>query len=387
VPSLGVGLAYDEAFLLHRCAGHVERPARLESIRRALSERGLWSRLRAVLCRAATDEELERVHTKGYVRKLERALGGAGGADAQALKQLNADSEDVYFNEHTLHCARLAAGSCVEAVSCVAGPAARCRSAVAIVRPPGHHSERHCAQGFCVFNNVAVAARHATEALGLRRVLIVDWDVHHGNGTQQCFYADARVLYVSVHRYDLGRFYPGSQAGAAASVGAGAGCGFNVNVAWNGKGMGDCEYLAAWQRVLVPLARQFAPQLVLLSAGFDAAAGDDMGQCDVSPLGFAVLLRHLLGLADGRLVMALEGGYHLPSLASSVAACVDLLLSRERGLEPCAGEEPGAGGDAELEARLDAYEAELHAQAPKQAALHAIDETLEAHRRFWTALR
>jgi histone deacetylase 6 len=145
------------------------------------------------------------------------------------------------------------------------------RNGMAIIRPPGHHAEAHHARGFCIINNVAVAASHARRALGARRVLVVDWDVHHGNGTQRMFLNDPTVLYFSVHRYDHGRFFPHSLDGAPEAVGAGPGEGFTVNVAWNGPGMGDGEYLEAWRRVLMPIARAFEPDLVLVSAGFDGA--------------------------------------------------------------------------------------------------------------------
>jgi histone deacetylase 6 len=148
------------------------------------------------------------------------------------------------------------------------------------IRPPGHHAEPGLAGGYCVINNIAVSAAYARAKLDAEKILIVDWDVHHGNGTQRCFYNDPNVLYFSVHRYHGGNFFPFLQQGGPASVGNGTGKGFNMNVGWNDKKMGDDEYLVVWEKLLMPVAKEFNPDLVLVSAGFDAAGGD-MGECDV----------------------------------------------------------------------------------------------------------
>ncbi|KAJ1493209.1 hypothetical protein T484DRAFT_1610676 [Baffinella frigidus] len=178
--------------------------------------------------------------------------------------------------------------------------------------------------GFCFFNYVAAAAAVAKSEFGLKRVLILDWDVHHGNGTEKMFINDPSVLYISLHRYDDGSFYPGT--GPAEEVGVREGAGYNVNIPWPHSGMGDAEYLLAFERVVMPIARSYNPELVLVSAGFDAAHGDPLGGCNVTPYGYGQMTNMLRGLAGGRMVVALEGGYNLRSISRSMEAVVRVLL-------------------------------------------------------------
>ena len=180
-----------------------------------------------------------------------------------------------------------------------------------MVRPPGSHAEYQQPMGFCYFNSLAIAAKQLQSKLGLKRILIVDWDVHHGNGLQQAFYEDPAVLYLSLHRHDEGQFFPGT--GDLAETGAGAGTGFNVNIGWSGAlspPMGDAEYLAAFRTVVMPIARQYDPEIVLVACGFDGARGHPppLGGYMVSPACFGYMTQQLMTLAGGRLVMALEGG-------------------------------------------------------------------------------
>ena len=241
--------------------------------------------------------------------------------------------------------ARVAAGCvlrCVEAVC-----RGRLHNAYALVRPPGHHAMCAFSEGFCYINNAAVAARHAQRALGLRRVMIVDWDVHHGDGTESLFLNDPSVLYLSLHRGDLGKYYP--YTGPASQVGAGAGTGFTVNIPFHGhKPIGDAEYAAAFELVVVPITQTFEPELVIVSAGFDAAEGDPLGGYSVTPRGYAHMTRPLMDVAGGRLVVVLEGGYHCPAVASSTAACVRTLLGEPPSLlgASAAGAGGGAGANA-----------------------------------------
>lgn len=182
---------------------------------------------------------------------------------------------------------------------------------MAINRPPGHHAETNVSQGFCPINNAAIAA-DAAKRMGAERILLIDWDVHHGNGTENIFYDDEKVLYVSIHRYDNGTFYPGT--GHPARCGSNRGLGYNVNIAWNhfaGEStVGDADYMAAFRHVIVPIAEEYQPQLVIVSAGFDAVAGDPIGNCRVSPECFGYMT-HMLNSVGAPVVLLLEGGYNL----------------------------------------------------------------------------
>jgi len=350
-----VGVAYDDCFLLHASVGHEERPARLLSIVGMLKHSNLWNALAPVHTRSATRDELLYVHSKSYIRKLEKIDDTEDQEEKlEKCKDYSSDLVDVYMNEFTIKCAKASVGSSIEAVNGVVKHGMQ--SSIALVRPPGHHAEAHCAQGFCVFNNVAIAVKHALDKLGLERVMVVDWDIHHGNGTQREFYSDPRVLYSSVHRFDFGKFYPCAVSAGPQSVGDGKGAGMNVNIAWNGSGHGDVEYLLAWDKVILPVGKSFKPQLIVISAGFDAAQGDTMGGCNVSPMGYAMLTRRLSAL--GNIVMILEGGYHLASLGLSVAACTKELLGRT--------------DQVDYQNHYD----KLAASKPKESAVQSVNETL-----------
>jgi len=302
------GLVYDERFLAHRAPyDHPEHPGRLTAIWRRLEQEGLAARCRRIAAREASDAELERIHTAAHIAAI----------DATAREDFQQLDPDTYACRDSALAARLAAGGLVDLAAAVAD--GRLSDGFALLRPPGHHAEADRAMGFCLFNNVAVAAR-ALQAGGLRRVLIVDWDLHHGNGTQNSFWEDPGVLYFSTHQFP---FYPGT--GAIDETGGGAGRGATVNVPWPG-GMGDAEYLAAFDRVLLPAAREFDPEIVLVSAGFDAAAGDPLGAMRITPAGYAQMTARLATLAGGRVVLALEGGYDLEAISKSAAACLRVLL-------------------------------------------------------------
>lgn len=316
------GIVYDDRMGLHfnPRKEHMECPDRIESIYKRLVEDGLFERCALIPARSATNEELTCVHDAAHVQMMEELAGKSD----EELAELEKNYNSIYFNRDSMISARLSAGSFLGLVSEVI--TGNLKNGAAVIRPPGHHAETHEAMGFCIFNNVAIAAKWATTRLGLERVLIVDWDVHHGNGTQKSFYDDPSVLYFSAHRFDNGSFFPPSSNGHPSKIGVSRGAGFNLNVAWNGTGYGDGDYLAVWNQLLLPVAYEFAPQLVLISAGFDAARGDPLGQCDLTPPGYAHLTQQLMGLANGKVVVALEGGYNLESISRSMAACVGSLL-------------------------------------------------------------
>jgi len=335
--AVGVGLLYDERMLCHRNLipfkdgeEHPEKPSRIKSIWGHLKEEGLVPRCKRVDCRAATSDELRLRHSSAHVRAMSQTRHLS---DEDAAKQGN-EYDSFFLCPQSFDAGCLAAGSVIEAVEHVCSR--KLQSAVCVVRPPGHHAECNRPMGFCMFNNVALAAARARSMGWAERILIVDWDVHHGNGTQRMFEEDRSVLYFSIHRYDGARFYPNSlnnPFGHYTSHGKGDGCGFSVNVPWEvrdaPKGIrppGDAEYISTFERVLRPIAADFDPDLVIVSAGFDCAEGDHLGGCRVSPAGFHKMTEMVKGLAGGRLVLALEGGYNLESMSKSMAACVRALL-------------------------------------------------------------
>jgi acetoin utilization deacetylase AcuC-like enzyme len=292
-------------------AYHPERPERLTAARAALASSGLS--FRPVQPRPASEAELLRVHDASYLARLAEASGRSGNLDA-----------DTYVSPKSVDTARIAAGSVTELVDqLVRGEA---RRGVALVRPPGHHARRSSAMGFCLLNNVAVAAAHA-RAAGLSRVAILDWDVHHGNGTQEIFLDDPQVLYASLHQYP---FYPGT--GAVEETGKGDGTGFTVNVPLSA-GAGDAIYKSAFERVVLPVLDDYKPELVLVSAGFDAATRDPLAGMDVSATAFGWMTRGLTALAEkhasGRIALVLEGGYDLPSIEAGLGASLRALVSTD----------------------------------------------------------
>ena len=233
--------------------------------------------------------------------------------------------DSIYLNQSTYNAALLSAGSAIETTLAVAS--GQVKNAFAVIRPPGHHAETDRCMGFCHFDNVAIAAKVAQERVpGIDKILIVDWDVHHGNGIQQAFYEDPNVLYISVHVHEDGRFYPSGDYGDHLHCGHGNGIGKNINIPWSNKGMGDADYLYAFQHVVMPVAYDFNPDLILIASGFDAARGDQLGGCFVSPECYAHMTHMLMSLAEGKVVACLEGGYNLDSISLSALAVTKTLM-------------------------------------------------------------
>lgn len=306
-----VGILWDDRYLLHEAPRHPEQPGRLRAIRRALEDAGLWNRLAPIAARLASDADLGRVHTSRHIAAVR--------ASAAAADTCWFDG-DTYACRHSAEAALLAAGGVCAAVDAVV--AGRVRSAFCAVRPPGHHASADRAMGFCLFNNIAVAARYAQAVHGLSRILIVDWDVHHGNGTQDVFYCDGDVFYFSIHQSPL---YPGT--GRPDETGHGAGVGKTLNLPLR-PGRGDEEFLAALDRGLL-VAETHRPELVLISAGFDAHRDDPIGGLAYTEQGYAEATRRVRAFAErhagGKVVSVLEGGYNESALGECVAAHVRAL--------------------------------------------------------------
>ena len=368
----GTGLVFHDRYLQHNMGlaqvgtplrgypwaepePHVSSPRTVGRAKHLLDLSGLAQRLVPVPARYATEEELGYCHTDEYVERV-RATAAAGGGDVGPGAPLGPDGYEI---------ARLAAGGAIAAVDAVlSGTVGNC---YALVRPPGHHALATRGMGFCIFNNVAIAARHAQRAHGVRRVAIVDWDVHDGNGTQEAFYDDPDVLFVSLHQEEL---FP-LDMGLVEQVGAGAGAGTTVNLPLP-PGSGDAAYAAAIERVVAPIVRQFAPDLLLASCGLDASAFDPLGRMNVSSEGFRELTRAARGLAaelcGGRLVVVHEGGYSQTYVPYCTLAVVEELA--------------GVAGPYPDPAMARLGIARTRREVGLDAA-RALDEVIATQRRFW----
>ena len=314
------GLVYDPIYLEHDTGDHVENARRLVTALSYLKETGIKEKLTCLPPRPALLEELEMIHAPEYISYVKsKAEKGGGWLDP-----------DTVMSPRSYEAALYAAGGLMVAVEEVMK--GEVDNAFALVRPPGHHAIYDRAMGFCIFNNMAVAAKFALSEFSLNRVLIADFDVHHGNGTQDAFYTDPGVLYFSTHQYP---FYPGTGWMDETGTGEGEGTTVNFPIA---AGWGDEEYLRAFNEVLVPVARRFQPQLILVSAGFDAHWADHLAMMRVSVKGFAqmaMILKELASeLCQGRLVFTLEGGYNLRVVTSSIKAVFDVLLGNSEIDDP-----------------------------------------------------
>jgi acetoin utilization deacetylase AcuC-like enzyme len=356
---------YDSVFLLHTQRNHPENSARLEAIMALLRQYGVLDQVATLPFTSATEEQLGVVHDPSYVSALKRLCERNGGMLGL----------DTYVNHASYEVAALAAGAAIAATQAVLHDDVR--RTFALVRPPGHHAFADHGEGFCLFNNVAFAARYAlgdldglpgavTTSPHVKRVMIVDWDVHHGNGTEDIFYADPRVLYVSTHEYQW-PMYPGT--GRLEEIGEGAGRGANVNLPLP-PGVGDDGYAQVFDEVIVPLAQRFRPELLVISAGYDAHWRDMLAHMSVSLTGFARMVATLVNLSnelcDGRMVVVLEGGYDLEVLSYGVMNTLHILRGHpESAIDPIG---PCVGPQWRCETPVD----EVVARARQVHGLHSL---------------
>ena len=307
------GIVKDTRYLQHSAGfAHPESPERLAAIYEMLDNPLMHWKFTHIEPRVATHKEIETIHSPSYVEFIASTAG-------QSCVYLDPDTAT---SPETYEIAKLAVGGVCNAIDEVMD--GKVDNAFAFVRPPGHHAEQDAAKGFCVFNNIAIGAMHAISKYNLKRILIVDWDLHHGNGTQHSFYNDPRVLYFSTHQYP---YYPGT--GALPEIGRGPGEGYTINVPLR-EGAGDASFVKIFRKILQPVALEFKPELILLSAGFDTYFQDPLGGMRVKPEGFANMARILLNIAgtccQGRFVAVLEGGYHISGLTRSVKAVLEEML-------------------------------------------------------------
>jgi acetoin utilization deacetylase AcuC-like enzyme len=341
-------LIYDPIFLEHLTPQkHPERPQRLEMAIKVLEALDWLQRdgLVQIPPREATQDELAAVHDRAYIRQIKEVAEEVAREAQQGGRKTRFFATDTYISAQSYAAAIKAAGAPLTAIDVIMS--GEVDNAYCLVRPPGHHALPDEAMGFCLFNNVAVAAQYALDRCGLERVMIIDYDVHHGNGTQDIFYTDPRVLYFSVHQAP---FYPGT--GHSDERGEGAGLGTTINVPLPAT-VGYEVYEPVFRQVMAHAADRFDPQLILVSAGFDAHWNDPLGQMNLSTAGFAQLTKIIIDLAQtlchGRLVMVQEGGYNLDVMGSAVATCINLLLGDDAAVDSL-----GAGPDAEKEFHLNA---------------------------------
>ncbi|KAM3833371.1 polyamine deacetylase HDAC10 isoform 2-T2 [Vipera latastei] len=356
----GTALVYDGEMINHKLLWKdpncdVEVPERLSSCYGRLQHYNLIERCISVSAREGTESEIMLIHSMDYVEIVKNTEK----MEEEALQKVSAEYDAVYFHPTTYRCAKLAVGATLQLVDAVMS--GKTRNGLALVRPPGHHSQRSAANGFCIFNNVAIAAKYAQRKYGLQRILIVDWDVHHGQGIQYAFDDDPSILYFSWHRFEHQKFWPWLSESNYDAVGQGKGRGFTINIPWNQVGMGNSDYLAAFLHVLLPIAFEFDPELVLISAGYDSGIGDPEGQMKATPECFSHLTHFLMNLAKGKLCAVLEGGYHLRSLSESV--CMTLKALFGDPLPPLSGE-----------------------MMPCLSARESIQNVRAAHKPYWKCL-
>ncbi|KAI5963445.1 HDA1 [Candida pseudojiufengensis] len=375
---LKTGLVYDVRMRYHAkiftsyfeyTDPHPEDPRRIYRIYKKLVEAGLVSDfslsgidelgpyIQKIPIREATMEEILEVHSEKHLQHIKSTET----MTKDELLKETAAGDSIYVNNDSYFSAKLSCGGTIEA--CKAVIEGRVKNSLAAVRPPGHHAEPDSPGGFCLFSNVAVAAKNILKSYpeSVRRIVILDWDIHHGNGTQKAFFDDPRVLYISLHRYENGKFYPGTKYGGSDQVGVETGEGFNLNIPWRTAGMHDGDYVYAFNKVIIPVILEFDPDLIIVSSGFDAADGDVIGGCHVSPAGYGYMTHMLKGIAKGKMAVILEGGYNLDSISESALAVAKVLIG-----------EPPENTITKL---------------PHQDTIEVIDEVIKIQSKYWKCLK
>ncbi|KAK6202515.1 uncharacterized protein RJT21DRAFT_82344 [Scheffersomyces amazonensis] len=375
---LKTGLVYDVRMRYHAkiftsyfeyIDPHPEDPRRIYRIYKKLAEAGLIQDptlsgideigplMIKIPIREATAEEILEVHSEEHLKYIQST-------ETMTRDQLMEETDkgdSIYVNNDSYYSAKLSCGGTIEA--CKAVIEGKVKNSLAVVRPPGHHAEPDTPGGFCLFSNVAVAAKNILKSYpeSVRKIVIVDWDVHHGNGTQKSFYNDPRVLYISIHVYDNGKFYPGTKYGNLDQIGEGNGEGFNCNIPWRNHGMHDGDYIYAFNKVILPIINEFNPDLIIVSSGFDAADGDIIGACHVTPAGYGYMTHMLKGIAKGKLAVILEGGYNLESTSKSALGVAKVLV----------GEPPE----------------DTISKQPHLETIEIIDEVIKIQSKYWNCLK
>ncbi|CAF4113896.1 unnamed protein product [Rotaria sp. Silwood2] len=377
------GLAYDDDTLKHECHCkrmdlHLENPSRLIVIYKRLKESNLLDDCEIIRGYCATIDMLTDCHDPGHVylfgcdqRQRSQQSPAILAERLSCLVQLpcggfgiHDDTDTIWNDEYTARACRLAIGNTIELTKYVID--GKLKNGFALVRPPGHHATQK-PLGFCYFNTVAITAKYLKKYRNLDRIAIVDWDIHHGNGTQELTYDDPNILYISLHRYDHGTYFPGG--GRIDECGCDDGLGKNVNIAFSAEPplvMTDVEYLAAFRSVVMPILEQFQPQIILVSCGFDACIGHPhpLGGYELTPTCFAYMTKKLMSLADGKVVLVLEGGYELNALAECGKLCVEALLGRP----------------------IPMFSEEILEAQPNPYAIRSLKQVIEVQREFWPSI-
>lgn len=370
--NINVGVFYHPDLVLHKpLKDHPERPERVTSIISRFESAGLLKKCKFYNDFQPVDPVLcSDIHGERYVEYVESLW------DENSKKEVRYYT-DTYYNKDTVRVAKLAVNAIITAVDEVLKN--NLHRAFGVVRPPGHHAAAKSdrIQGFCIYNNVAVAAKYAIKKHNLKRVLIFDWDVHHGDSTSKLFYKDASILYISLHRYDHGEFYPQGNFGSMEMLGEESGKGFNLNLPWDLPHkyytIGDHEYVYALERVFMPIIRKFDPELIFISAGFDSGRGDPLGGLDLTPEGFAYMMKRLLEIAPTRTIVALEGGYNLETISESAEACLRVLLGEKL---PLISSETGRS-----------MEEMKNECCPNKVALETVKRAVEVFSEYWPIVK